>query len=735
MFFQACRAAQEEGGKEAGTCRFLLVIDLENIASFIRTALSPMGVASLHKQPQSQALSFVNSPQWQFLRSLFFIPAYCENVLVINAPPIVLQLLSVFDHFLFHPHRNPVTGRGHPESARLIQTAVAQNRGSRFLLQGSLDSSALLEAVDQSQLPVEYSESRDSDEGSRASLVDGRTHSLVGGLIPTTPETVSLFRSLFQVILQVEGSVESAKERNPTLASFALVKGAKNDFFASLHDRTAGASISPLSRSSRKDREGEKSDTGGKVTRKDPTSWVLQSKAVVADKLSQSVGDIRSPGRGVLEGQPTNLVVHAAEKKKAQEAGEKKVGAGGGGKRKRSDKLLASTTTPISRPAAKGRKTFPGSESSVSSEQQAALRTPSSVKVDGQKVSTGTPTGSVEESRDGSLETKKHSVSSRGGAARDVSTLPSGKRKKGRRSNAGRTTTATSATGTTTTTTTTSAAPSAPGPVPAASVRGTKRRGRRTKRLPGPLESQSEVFVGPLPTSPPPAAAVTTPPGSFPFFRDPTVSAGAAVAWGDQRFDAQEQQGGRGLSLPLGGIPGVSQGEERKDSRIREVEQLVDASALPGKQRLLDGVDVARKSPAAASLRDIDGPSSQHEAEAIFTGDRRSYIGHKEPAAVSEVYSREQSDKESQGFESATGAIEGSMFSMGAGLTAGQSTWGSVNFSGGGGAGLGWGASTAEGWGVGGTEAEDKKKKPDIGRGYYLDEEEALEVADDFDDI
>lgn len=198
----------------AASPRFLLVIDLAPINSFIKASLGPSAVAKLHKQPESALLAFVNSPHWQNLRSLFFVPSRCEGVVLLNAPSIVLQLLSVFDHFLFHPNRNFGTGRGKPSSVHAIEAALANNKGGRFLLQASLDTSALCDFVEPAEIPVEYAYAcvagqQDSEEHGKAKLGEA-------------PETLQFFQSLFDLAQRIHGNIEKAKRRNPTLFDLSL---------------------------------------------------------------------------------------------------------------------------------------------------------------------------------------------------------------------------------------------------------------------------------------------------------------------------------------------------------------------------------------------------------------------------------------------------------------------------------------------------------------------------------
>ncbi|EPT30375.1 hypothetical protein TGME49_282170 [Toxoplasma gondii ME49] len=193
--------------------RFLLVIDLAPISSFIKASLGPAAVATLHKEPGSPLLGFVNSAHWQRLRSLFFVPSRCEGVVLLNAPAIVLQLLSVFDHFLFHPNRNMGTGRGNPSSAHAIEAALASNKGGRFLLQGSLDTSALCDFVDPAEIPAEYAYActagAEEAESGKSKLGEA-------------PETHVFFQSLFSLAKRLHGNLEKAKRRNPTLFDLSL---------------------------------------------------------------------------------------------------------------------------------------------------------------------------------------------------------------------------------------------------------------------------------------------------------------------------------------------------------------------------------------------------------------------------------------------------------------------------------------------------------------------------------
>ncbi|PFH31268.1 hypothetical protein BESB_031420 [Besnoitia besnoiti] len=193
--------------------RFLLVIDLEEINPFIKTALNPVAVANLHRQPHSAPLAFANSPYWQTLRRLFFVPARCEGVILLNAPSIVLQLLSVFDHFLFHPNRSLATGYGNPASARAIQSALAHNKGGRFLLQGSLDTSALCEVVDSAQVPAEYS--CPPAAGAAAASAGAKR-------LGETTEALYFFQALFELVKRLDGGVQKAKSRNPMLFDFSV---------------------------------------------------------------------------------------------------------------------------------------------------------------------------------------------------------------------------------------------------------------------------------------------------------------------------------------------------------------------------------------------------------------------------------------------------------------------------------------------------------------------------------
>ncbi|PHJ21066.1 hypothetical protein CSUI_005090 [Cystoisospora suis] len=720
---QTC--AQGEKGGEEGPCRFLLVIDLENIASFIRSALTPVGVATLHKQPQSQVLAFVNSPQWQYLRSLFFIPAYCENVILLNAPPIVLQLLSILDHFLFHPHRNPVTGRGHPDSARLIQAAVAQNKGGRFLLQGSLDTSALLDVVDQSQLPVEYlQQSQENEEGEIS--IDVRKSVGMGGLIESTPETVSLFKSLFQLTLQIEGSLELAKERNPTLASVAMVKGGKNDAFAALHDLRSRSPVSASSKS--REKKAERKDVETESTRKNPVG-IMQSEWGF-EMIPPFVGDRTEFGGNGDSGyhqeqqqQQAKTLTSAAEQKKVHEGGSKKPGAGSA-KRKRSGVLGSAVV-------ATGQQTSaPSGDTSATHEQQHV-----SLKRDdrGKKGGVSTATVLVDEG-DVSLESKKHVR--KGGVGKETMTSPPSKKKRRKRS---------SVAGTSTTTTTGSPTTSSRTP-PKGGAGAKKRVAGRTKssRSPRSLDAQpAEVPVSPTLSTPPPSpvtVVTTSPPlpGVETESRVPPAPSGSAVAWGDSGLDAQEQQVG-GVFLPLDGISAEvpTLGSEQVVGDVRKPSA---GGALPAEHRSFsDGNEVTSESSLRVGEK-LRGTRTDGSFATLTETESRS--GYKEPeGGVFEMHSRDDfSEKEIQGFESATAAtIEGSMFSVGPGLTAagaGQGgAWGSVNFSGSGGGGLGWGPASAEGWGASATVMVEPKKKPDIERGYYLDEEEALQVADDFDDI
>lgn len=703
------------------------MIDLENLASFIRSALTPVGVAALHKQPQSQVLAFVNSPQWQYLRSLFFIPAYCENVILLNAPPIVLQLLSVFDHFLFHPHRNPVTGRGHPDSVRLIQAAVAHNKGGRFLLQGSLGASALFDAVDQSQIPVEYlQQSRESEEGGKMSVDERKSHA-AGGVIENTPETVSLFKSLFQLTLQIEGSLELAKERNPTLASVAMAQGGKNGAFAALHDLRSRSPVSASSKS--REKKAERRDVGTETAHKDPLGNMQSNGGV--EMIPRFVGDRTEfegsgdPGYHQQQ-QQARAVISTAGKKKVQEGGSKKPGAGSSN-RKRSG-------IPASTVATTGQQTSPpGGDASASHEQQ---HTSSKRGDRGKKGGVSMTTVSVDES-DVSLESKKQVR--KGGVGKETLTSAPSKKKKRRRSSVAETNTTT----TTSSPTTSSRTPSPKGGgVPKKRVAGR----RKSSRSPRSSDAQPpEVPVSPVLSTPPrsPVTMVTTSrplPAVEAESAVPPASSGTAVAWGDSGLDAQEQQGG-GVFLPLNGIS-AEVPTLRSERVVGDVREPSAGDTLLAEDRSIsDGKNEATPESSVRVGEKLGGARTDGSLAAVAETESRS--GYEEPrAGVFEIHSRDDfPDKKTQGFESATAAtIEGSMFSLGSGLTAAGvgaqgGAWGSVNFSGNGGTGLGWGAASAEAWGSPTSGVVEPKKKPDIGRGYYLDEEEALEAADDFDDI